>query len=355
MPKIRVKLKTNPYDVMVGAGILKSLGKRIKKMGKRQVVIITDPLVNSLYGKAVRKGLKGIATHTIVVPRGEKHKTLYVASAIYDRMIAAKVHRDALIIALGGGVIGDLAGFVAATYMRGIDLIQVPTTLLAQVDAAIGGKTGVNHKAGKNLIGAFYQPKLVYIDVDTLKTLPARELKTGLAEVIKYGVIKSPRLFALLEKNPKSTPALWQKIVVECVRIKAQVVEKDEKELSGYRMILNFGHTIGHAIESQTEYKAFTHGEAVALGMVAAAVISYYLKLISKEGAVRIASLIGAFRLPVKAKLSIKKIMKSLLLDKKVRKGKVKFVLVKRIGQIVIKDNVPEKIIRKALKDLGCR
>ena len=289
------------------------------------------------------------------LPPGEKHKSLSAAAAVYDKLIDLKVNRDALIIALGGGVIGDLAGFAASTYMRGVDFIQVPTTLLAMVDASIGGKTAVNHHKGKNLIGTFYQPKLVLIDTDVLATLPPKELKNGLAEVVKYGVIKDPKIMSMLEGNPKVTPAFWQKLVYLCARIKAGVVSKDEREISGYRMILNFGHTIGHAVESITKYKKFSHGEGVAFGMAAASLVALKMKLIDRKKYDRIIGLLERLKLPVKARVSAARILNSIKLDKKARSGKVRFVLPVSIGRVTIRENVPENIIKKALLELGCK
>ena len=296
MAKIKVNLKERSYDVVIGADNLPELGKVVEEGSwGRDIFIITDPLVNDLYGDAVRKGFK-VKPKTLEVPRGERYKNLRIVSGLYDDLVRYGAHRDSLIIALGGGVIGDLAGFVAATYMRGINYVQVPTTLLAQVDAAIGGKTAVNHPKSKNLIGCFHQPQLVFIDVKTLTTLPARELRTGLAEVVKYGVVEDAEFFKFLEANAHhlSTKAfeeedtlraalkLWQVIVTESVKIKSGVVEKDERE-TGLRMFLNYGHTIGHAIEALTHYRAYNHGEAVSIGMVAGALVANRGRVLERE------------------------------------------------------------------------
>lgn len=370
MAKIKVDLKERSYDIMVGADILSDLGEIIKKedYGK-DIFIITDPLVNDLYGDKLRSGLKGLKNHTLEVPRGERYKNLKIASKLYDDLVKYSAHRDSLIITLGGGVIGDLAGFVAATYMRGINYIQVPTTLLAQVDASIGGKTGVNHPKGKNLIGSFYQPKLVYIDVQTLTTLPARELRTGLAEVVKYGVIEDADFFKFLEENSRhlNTKAfespdtlraalkVWHIIVAESAKIKAKVVEKDETE-AGLRMILNYGHTVGHAIETLTKYKAYNHGEAVAIGMVAAAKIANGMRMFNQESVERITNLLEKLGLPTEvAGLPAKKVIKALKIDKKVRAGKDRFVLPEKIGKVVIRDNVSLKTIKNVLGEIGCK
>jgi len=368
--KIKVDLKENSYNIIVGSDILAGLGDIIKSENwGKDVFIITDPLVNDLYGDELRKGLKGLNHHTLEIPRGEKYKTLKTMRDLYDQLVKHSAHRDALIVSLGGGVIGDIAGFLAATYMRGINYIQVPTTLLAQVDAAIGGKTGVNHPKGKNLIGSFYQPKLVYIDVKTISTLAARELRTGLAEVVKYGVIKDAEFFKFLEANHhhlntnafesfdtlRAALKLWQTIVAESAKIKAWVVEKDEKE-SGLRMILNFGHTFAHAIETLTKYKAYNHGEAVAIGMVAASFTALKVGILEEKELVRIIGLLESLGLPTEVeKIPCEKIIKIMELDKKVKSDKVRYVLPEKIGKVVVRDDVPIKIVKQALKEIGCK
>jgi 3-dehydroquinate synthase len=369
MAKIKVDLKDQSYDVQIDSDCLSGLGRLVEgeKWG-RDVFLVTDPLVNDLYGDEVCRGFKS-KIRVLEVPRGERYKNLKEASLLYDQLIRYGAHRDSLIIALGGGVIGDLAGFVAATYMRGINYIQVPTTLLAQVDAAIGGKTAINHVKGKNLIGCFYQPCLVYIDVKTLTTLPARELRTGLAEVVKYGVIEDADFFKFLENNShhlntkafeaedtlRAALKLWQTIVAESAKIKARVVEKDEKE-SNLRMILNFGHTVGHAIEALTRYRAYNHGEAVAVGMVAAAMIAQRMRMLDPEVVKRIRDLLEKLGLPIEIEgLPIGKIIQALSVDKKVREGKVQFVLPEKLGKVAIINNVSLKIIRDVLKEIGAK
>lgn len=370
MSKIKVDLKERSYDIMVGANTLPELGSIIEKnKWDKDVFIITDPVVNDLYGDQLRQGLKSLKHCTLEVPRGESNKCLRSAATLYTKLVKKSAHRDSLIVALGGGVIGDLAGFVAATYMRGVDYIQVPTTLLAQVDAAIGGKTGVNHPRCKNMIGAFYQPKLVFSDVKTLTTLPAREIRTGLAEVVKYGIIYDADFFKFLEANSKhlNTKAfgapdtlraalkVWQIIVTESAKIKARVVKEDERE-GGLRMILNFGHTVGHTLESLTQYKTFNHGEAVAVGMVAAAKIANRTTNFSLESVNRLVELLEKLGLPTKVNgLPIKKVLKALEVDKKVLAGKLKFVLPEKIGKVVIKDDLSLAEIKKALKEIGCK
>lgn len=352
--------------MVIGSGCLASLGEQLKA---HDVVIITDPLVNDLYGDLLRRGLKEFCCQTLEVARGEKNKNLKNASKLIDELVKLSAHRDTLIIAFGGGVIGDLAGFVAATYMRGLDYVQVPTTLLAQVDAAIGGKTAVNHPKCKNLIGSFYQPKLVFCDIQTLTSLPARELRTGLAEVVKYGVIEDEAFFKFLEENshhlntkafeaPDSLRAalkVWQIIVTESAKIKARIVAQDEKE-DGLRMVLNYGHTVGHAIETLTRYRGYNHGEAVAIGMVAAAKIAAGLKLIRPDGVKRISGLLENLGLPTEVEgLKVRQVVRALGIDKKVKGGKIQFVLPEKIGQVCISSDVPVKLVKQVLTELGCR
>lgn len=354
MPKILVELRDRSYDIIIGSGNISKLSTHFKKLGFSSIIVITDTTVDALHGKTLKKALTGYKVSTIRIPPGEKHKNLYTASAIYDQMVKAQVHRDSLVIAFGGGVIGDLAGFVAATYMRGLPVIQVPTTLLAQVDASIGGKTGVDHPGGKNLIGTFYQPKLVFIDVEFIKTLSTREIKTGLAEVIKYGIIKDPQIFDSVENNPKADSDFWVDIVTRCAKIKAEVVSKDEFEKTGLRMILNLGHTFAHAFESLTGYDKYTHGEAVALGLVAASKLSAKLKLLKPSTLVRIEGLISRLKLPTSSSLHVDQVMKALFMDKKVKGDKINFVLPVSIGKVVVKNDVNLKTVKAILKELGC-
>lgn len=347
--RINVSLRDRSYEILIDRGILGLLSQHIKS---QQVVIITDPLVNKLYAKKLK--LKG--ARKIIIPRGERFKTLESAEKIWNKLASWKIARDATIVALGGGVVCDLAGFVASTYMRGVNLIHVPTTLLAQVDASIGGKTGVDHPKCKNMIGSFYQPKLVYIDVNTLKTLPQKEIRNGLAEVIKYGVIRSPRIIELFENNKKMTSSLWQEIVFECASIKADVVHADEKELKGVRMILNFGHTVGHAIESLLKYKNMAHGEGVAIGMVAAGVIAFKMGMLDPKELERLWNTISNLGLPTYVKkLTPKQILNAMKTDKKIRKGKLKLVLPESIGSVKIRDDISDSIILESLGEFICK
>lgn len=346
MDSIKVNLGERSYPIYLGTGILKSFGGTYTKFSNsKKVVIVTNPNVGKLYYDVVEDSLlkEGIEPHRIDVPDGEEYKTLTWASRLFDKLIALKADRQTPLIALGGGVIGDMTGFVAATYLRGVPFIQVPTTLLAQVDSSVGGKTGVNHRKGKNLIGAFYQPKFVYIDVDTLKTLDRREMKAGLAEVIKYGVIKDAKLFKYLENNIdiltqdlklKTQNAALLHIVKRSCAIKASVVEADERE-GGLRAILNFGHTFGHAVEAVTKYKEYKHGEAVAIGMVFAANLSRKEGLCGKNVVERITDLIKNAGLPTEPPdFPRNSYLKAMEIDKKVIGGELRFVLVEKIGRV---------------------
>jgi len=357
MSKVKVALKARSYEVLVSRGILYRLGQMIEryKWGS-QIFVVTDPLVNRLYGRLLRSSLP---CQMLLVKRGEAAKNLKTLSILYDDLVKGSAHRDALVVALGGGVIGDLAGFLAATYMRGINFVQVPTTLLAQVDAAIGGKTGINHPQGKNLIGAFYQPKLVYIDVETLASLPKRELRTGLVEVVKYGLIDNASFFNFLERNISSLKSvkdldIWEKIVFESAKIKARIVSKDERE-AAYRMVLNLGHTFAHAIEAVTHYVTYNHGEAVAIGLVAASKMSQLLGLMDAAEVNRVSKLLTSLGLPTLVRgLSLAQVAKALQLDKKVRDQRLNFVLPQGLGRVIVRDDVPTEIVQQTLKEIGC-
>ncbi len=341
---VQVPLGSRRYAIKVGGGLLPRLGAECAqlKLGQR-CAVITDANVGKKFAKAALKSLSasGFEPVLITVPAGEKSKRMAMVEYCHDQLAKHRLERKSFMVALGGGVVGDLAGFVAATYLRGIPFVQVPTTLLAQVDSSVGGKTGVNLKSGKNLVGAFYQPRLVLCDLDTLKTLPRREYISGLAEVIKYGIIYDAILFAQLERNlPKllaRDSETLAAVVARCCEIKAEVVGQDETE-SGLRAILNFGHTIGHAIENSSGYGKFLHGEAIAIGQVAAAKLSHQLLGLPSGDAGRIEKLFVAAGLPVKIKLAAarrKKLFAAMRLDKKVSDGEVKFVLAEKIGKVV--------------------
>jgi 3-dehydroquinate synthase len=319
-------------------------------MGSR-VAVITNPTVNSLYGGMARSSLSeaGFAVTVVEIPDGEEYKSAATLSAVYDALIDAGLDRKSFIVALGGGVVGDLAGFAAATYLRGIPFVQVPTTLLAQVDSSVGGKTAIDHPRGKNLIGAFYQPRLVLIDVDTLSTLPDREYRAGLAEVIKYGVAVDGPFFEYLEDQAEyistKDQGCLEMVIRRCCEIKAHVVELDEKE-SGLRAVLNYGHTLGHAFEAVAGYREMVHGEAIAIGMVLAARISAGLGHCSADDAERVTALItrlGLPTLPPEAERS--SLLAAILTDKKSHNGTISFICNKGIGQFAVEQLLPEKML----------
>jgi 3-dehydroquinate synthase len=309
------------------------------------------------YGKAALTSLRegGFEPALLRIPAGETAKRLRIAERCYATLAAHRLERNSFVLALGGGVVGDLAGFVAATYLRGIDFVQVPTTLLAQVDSSVGGKVGVNLPAGKNLVGAFHQPRLVLCDIDTLKTLPARELRAGLAEIIKYGIIYDAPLFTRLEQDLPRLLKLDRECLVEvvarCCEIKAEVVSQDERE-SGLRSILNFGHTIGHALEAISGYGKYLHGEAIAIGQVAAARLSERRLGLSTAEVTRIQTAFTAAGLPTKVrlnKLQMSRLLDAMRVDKKVSGGEIKFVLAKRIGEVVPGQQVALALIAETL------
>lgn len=348
MESLKVNLADRSYPIYFGSSILKDFGRTYKRFFKsKKAIVITNPTVGSLYFSALHDSLlkEGFEVSRLDVPDGEEYKTLTWASKLFDKLISLKADRQTPLIALGGGVIGDLTGFVAASYLRGVPFVQVPTTLLAQVDSSVGGKTGVNHRRGKNLIGAFYQPRFVYIDVDSLKSLEKRELTAGMAEVIKYGVISDPKLFKYLEDNmellmrtsnaDQRTAALLHIIKRSCA-IKASVVESDERE-GGIRAILNFGHTFGHAVEAVTKYKEYKHGEAVAIGMVYASELSHKLGLCKKDVVERLRNIIKKAGLPTtRPDFPSSNFLKAMEIDKKVLGGELRFVLVEKIGKVTI-------------------
>jgi 3-dehydroquinate synthase len=341
MQTLSVNLGDRSYPIHVGSGILERLGQLLQEAGLRgKVAVISNPTVAQLLLDPVHESLNdaGFAVTPILLPDGEAHKNLTSLATIYDRLIAERFERKSTIIALGGGVIGDLAGFAAASFLRGVPYVQVPTTLLAQVDSSVGGKTAVNHRDGKNLVGAFYQPKLVLIDVAVLHTLPRRELVAGLAEVIKYGIIEDPGLFQLLEQNVKKLierdrELLTQVIATSCA-IKARVVEADERE-EDYRAVLNFGHTIGHALEAVTDYQQFLHGEAVAVGMVKAAALSAQQGFCDQRAFERIARLIRKAGLPteIPRNVAMQGLIQAMEVDKKAAGGKIKFIMCEGLGK----------------------
>jgi 3-dehydroquinate synthase len=353
---VTVQLAERSYPIVIGNGLLAELGARLAVLeGARAAAVITNSPVGKLYRDPVLASLDQAGIHgtVIEIPDGEEHKNLAWLAFIYDRLVDARVERTSPIVALGGGVIGDLAGFAAATFLRGIPFVQVPTTLLAQVDSSVGGKTGINHVAGQNLIGAFYQPRLVVIDVATLRTLPRRELLAGLVEAIKYGVILDPKLFALVEKKLDQILALdldvLRPIVQRSCALKAMVVQRDERE-SDYRSILNFGHTLGHAIEAVTEYRSYLHGEAVAIGMAFAARLSNARGYCNQVTMQRIIKLLKRAGLPVDvpAELMGPPLARAIETDKKAAGGKVKFVCIEDLGRTRFEYLTAEEIAKAA-------
>jgi len=358
MQKITVNLGKNSYPIYIDQGNLRQLGDILVEVGlPEKVAMITHPSIAHIYGEIVHSSLSlaGFDAEMIdSVPEGEESKSFQWAYRLYEPLIEHQMDRNSAIIALGGGVIGDLTGFVAATYMRGVPFVQVPTTLLAQVDSSIGGKTAVNHPKGKNLIGAFYQPKVVLIDVTTLCTLPEREFLSGLVEVIKHGVIMDKPLFEMIEENIEDILDLDFDLLVEVIaqscRDKASVVEKDEKE-SGLRAILNYGHTFAHAIETLTDYNTYRHGEAVAIGMVCASQLAADKGLMTQEHLSRQIDLLNKAGLPTSfPKIDPKTALQTMYLDKKVKGGKIRYILPTKIGEVIITDDVIDNEALKAIR-----
>lgn len=362
MRKVKVPLGDRSYSILVGPSLLPRLGIECTRLALgHRCAVITDTNVDRLYRSVAVKSLEsaGIETHSFSIPPGETAKSLKSVTSCYDKLASLRLERGSFIVALGGGVVGDLAGFLAATYLRGIDFVQVPTTLLAQVDSSVGGKVGVNLRAGKNLVGAFYQPRLVLCDLDTLNSLSAREFRAGMAEVIKYGIIFDAGLFRLLERELpnllKREENLLSKVIARCCTIKAEVVSQDEKE-GDLRAILNFGHTIGHALEAISSYGKYLHGEAISIGQVAAARLSNRIQGLPRSEADRIISLFANVGLPTNVKLTRKQRMAlfaAMKLDKKVRAGDVKFVLAECIGRVRFGLNVPVEHIDTVLDSLS--
>ncbi len=347
------------YPVYTGTGIMSSIGPVASELQlPERVIIITDTNVKQLYASHVHSGLThyGFRPDSITIPAGEESKTLEIVRDVYDQLHELRCGRDIAIIALGGGVVGDLAGFVAATYYRGVPFVQIPTTLLAQVDSAVGGKVGVNVPYGKNLIGAFYQPRFVFIDTHTLTTLPERELRSGMAEVIKYGAILDEDLFDTITVNIDSLlqpdVTIFPVIIERCCALKASVVEQDERE-SGYREILNFGHTIGHALEALTGYSVFTHGEAITYGMMAEVHISVNHCGLPQDDARRLCSLLLRLSPPsIPDTLTEEQIYNAMFSDKKVRSGVVRLSLINQIGDATFGETPDEHYIKQSIRKL---
>ena len=355
---VNVPLGNRSYAIKIGTGLLARLGADCARLGLgTRCAIISDTNVAPRFAKAAQTSLAkaGFAPTLITIPAGETAKSLKTVAACYDQLAAQRLERKSFVVALGGGVVGDLAGFVAATYLRGLAFVQVPTTLLAQVDSSVGGKVGLNLRAGKNLVGAFYQPRLVLCDLHTLASLPLREYRSGLAEVIKYGIIYDAGLFWRLEQDLprllRRDPRTLAAVIARCCEIKADVVRQDETE-SGLRAILNFGHTLGHALEAISHYGRYLHGEAIAIGQVAAARLSAQVLGLPASEVGRVESLLQRAGLPTRVKLNApqrQKLFAAMRLDKKVTGGEVKFVLARRIGAVEFGHQVPLAAIEQTL------
>jgi 3-dehydroquinate synthase len=347
------------YDVIIRPGLLGEAGSELRKLSRAGgVAVVTDSVVGPLYWNALEASLRksGFESVSTIIPAGEQHKNLRTLLPVYDKLLATKCDRNTPLIALGGGVVGDMAGFVAATMLRGVPFVQVPTSLLAMVDASVGGKTGVDHALGKNLIGAFYQPMAVLIDPETLRSLPPRELRCGLAECIKHQIIRDADGFARLEKSIGRALALdmeyLTELIAQNVAIKGKVVEADPLE-KGERAHLNFGHTFGHAIEAAANYSR-PHGECVALGMIAASRLANRLGMLDEGSVRRIIALIAAADLPTgKLAGDAASILDAMAFDKKAKSGRLRFVLPDRIGHVVIRDDVPGEAVRNAMESLN--
>jgi 3-dehydroquinate synthase len=343
--------------ILIGKQLLPQAGKKCQALAlSGKCALISDRNVSRLFADRVKKSLtsSGFRPILITVPAGEKSKTLEQAGAICDRMIAAGLDRTSFVVGLGGGMIGDITGFVAAIYHRGIPHVQIPTTLLAMVDSSIGGKTGVDTRAGKNLIGAFHQPALVIDDLDVLKTLPRRQFNQGFAEIIKHAVIADAKMFQMLQSWKAGVATALQQLMKRNIQIKSRIVAKDERDLTGQRALLNFGHTVGHAIERAGNYGKFLHGEAVSLGIVAACAISVKRAGLPPNQCAAIVDLLGRFGLPTRLppKFPRKKIFDALKFDKKFEAGKVRFIVTPRIGVAYVAGNVTLDDIREAVKEL---
>ena len=354
METLTVNLAERSYPIHVGAGLLTSSALFAPHIVGQKVMIVTNDTVAPLYLDALCSTLSAYQVETLILPDGEAHKTLVSFERIMSALLEGKHGRDTTLIALGGGVIGDLVGFAAACYQRGVPFIQVPTTLLSQVDSSVGGKTAVNHSLGKNMIGAFYQPKAVIIDIDCLRTLPQRELAAGMAEVIKYGIIWDEEFFNWLELHTADIQALQpyalSKVILRCCAIKADVVSQDETE-TGVRALLNLGHTFGHAIEAEKGYGNWLHGEAVAVGSVQAAETSLRLSLLSQADVDRIKALLLAANLPVTAPadMDFDDYLHHMLRDKKVKAGKLRLVLPVAIGRADLFTDVEPSVLRAVI------
>ena len=355
MTKFEVQLGNRSYPIYIGEDLLAQKDYITPHIQGKNVFIISNEKVAPLYLEKVTKSCNGYIVNHLILPDGESYKSLETMKLIFDALLENRCDRNTTLVALGGGVIGDLTGFAAATYLRGVNFIQIPTTLLAQVDSSVGGKTGVNHELGKNMIGAFYQPKCVIADLNTLNTLDDRELSAGIAEIIKYGLIRDADFFTWLEKNihkliTRDVDALAYAVHQSC-KNKAEVVAEDELEQTGIRALLNFGHTFGHAIETGTGYGNWLHGEAVACGMAMASKLSVKLGWLDESKLERIQKLITSAKLPLHPPSSIQgqQFLDLMAVDKKTRSGKIHLVLIKNIGKAVLTSEFPLSVLEEVI------
>lgn len=359
MPVVEVQIPGRPYSAVVESGLLSKLGAELRERlpEHKRYVIVTTPPVERLFGATVTRSLTeaGLAHTVVTMPDGERYKTLATVGDLASKLVRRGTDRKSAVLALGGGVVGDVAAFLASIYMRGVDVVQVPTTLLAQVDASIGGKTGVDLSEGKNLLGTFHQPRAVFADPAALTSLPDREFRAGLYEALKCGIIRRPDIFQFIEQNHdrilQKDPGTLEWLITEAVRVKAEVVAADERE-GDLRRILNFGHTVGHALEAETGYKQFLHGEAVAWGMVAASMIAAAMQRADSETARKIISAVLALAPLPRVEVRGKKIARRLGADKKTLDGVVHFVLPVEIGRVEIANDVPQPAVIQAVEEL---
>lgn len=356
---VRVALGERSYDIEIGEGNLSKLGQFVAQRGDvSHAVVITDENVEKPHGLRAAEGLAGNSTMVdlVVIEPGEQSKCVATAAELWEKLLDLGADRKTVVVAVGGGVIGDLAGFVAATYARGIPFFQVPTSLLAQVDSSVGGKVGINLPAAKNMIGAFLQPRGVLIDIGVLATLPDPEYRAGLGEVVKYGVILDAALFEFLEDNAdkllRRDPQALRRVIGRCCRLKADIVEQDEREVSGLRAVLNYGHTIGHALESLTGYGSLLHGQAVAIGMVCESRLAERLGRIDASVTARQERLLAAFGLPTRLPdVEVDQIVGAMMHDKKVEHGRLRFVLPARLGHVELVGGVDLDVVRHVLRE----
>ena len=358
---VPVNLGAHSYSIVVEPGALGTVGERLRALGVgRRAALVTDAAIMRLHGGPVMGSLEaaGFTVTVVEVPEGETAKTLVVAEQCWDRLLAAGLDRTSTVLGLGGGAVGDLAGFVAATYMRGVNFVTLPTTVLAQVDASIGGKTAIDHPKAKNLVGAFHQPRLVVVDPGVARTLPPRDFRSGLAEIIKHGIVLERAYFDEVERDAARLLAreldVLERVIGGSCRLKAAVIERDPEEKSELRYALNYGHTIGHALEAATGYERWTHGEAVSLGIVAEARLAARLGLAEAATATRQVRALAAVGLPVRADgLDVEAAFAAITRDKKARDGRVPFVLAPEIGRFKVVHDVPREAVLETLQELG--